>query len=391
MSCTNCLNTKINSCVNEIYVDLSLTANTTYIAIITDHFGNEYYATVTTDADGGYYLYMDNSYPYTDSDFPEGLFNNPVTLTMTTESGDPIEFESGADTYDCFTTSPLSNQAVNVIQLEGYPVVIEGECCNTLTIEGTPYYHAMFNTLGDNVEDSNLFQSVISNSNYFWFESPDGNSGLFQFQVDNNPDLNSIYVGWSVGNLTIDSEASTGPRLQLTDGSGGSSLKLQVIDASDIPTITLHFDDSVNTNTARIFNNDNLTFEVSDNKQIFFKQNGNTPYIRFDLISTDSALSLISDVTVVIDANNTEGYLYIYNSAEDSYIDIFVAEDGTSTYFEMFQNAIEIFKVTDAGISTDASANTWQLGAAAAGAPTVDTNITVTINGTSYLIAAEAV
>ena len=135
-----------------------------------------------------------------------------------------------------------------------------------LVISGTPYYHAMFNATGDNIEDSNLFQSVIANANYFWFESPDGTSGNFQFQVDDDPNLNSIYVGWNIGNLTIDSEAGTGVRIQLQND-GGNYLKMSVNDSTNIPAI--NFFDDINSKNAIIKNDDGL--KIDGGSGVFLK------------------------------------------------------------------------------------------------------------------------
>lgn len=388
MSCTNCLNTKINPCVNEIYINLPLTANTPYIVTVTDHFGNEYQAEVETNADGAFYLYMDNTYPYTESDFPEGLFSNPITFVITTIGGDPVELESGSVTYDCFTTEPTSNRGENVIEPDGYPVVIEGECC--FEISGTPYYLAMFNATGDNVEDSAIWQELDGTAHNFWLFSPDGannavitiaddsaNSGINMpmgltslFYVDNAGGLAGVYIGENVHYAQLFSDENNdyaGIELYWEDGLGDSCM-------------------------VNMINDNGLQFVITDDKTITFSQETQDGLVQISLNDNYCNFSVENLLNYAeLDVSDTAAYLGLFNDSEDSSIYANVNGDDTDTYFVMTQATVEIFKASADGISTDGSTNAWQLGAASAGAPTADSKIRVSINGVDYDIAAEAV
>jgi hypothetical protein len=114
-----------------------------------------------------------------------------------------------------------------------------------VVISGTPYYHAMFNALGDNVEDSSLFETEVGGVNYFTFESPDTvtvaiiaisnvpeensinfNMGSQLLQVQNNLDLAICYLGENNHNVKLFSDGvndHAGLEIYWEDGLGATS------------------------------------------------------------------------------------------------------------------------------------------------------------------------
>lgn len=260
-------------------------------------------------------------------------------------------------------------------------------------ISGTPNYLAMFNGAGDNVEDSVVFQSITGpNVNQLEVNDPNGTAKLF-FCSSINVNQSSISVindAGSVGIIASSLIYGTGAGFEIIDSATTNQLNVFIDAATGIPTIVLF--DVVNTTTAKIFNDGSLKFLIGDDKTIFFNQETQSGNVSFGFGNNDAIIEASCDFGFVeIRVLEVSSVININSGSENSQINLYVANDDTETLFEMYENTVQIFKASSSGISTDGSTNTWQLGAASAGVAVVDTKIRISINGTDYDIAAEAV
>jgi hypothetical protein len=96
--CDACYPYDLISCYGNYVVDLDLQAATDYTLIFTDHHGNKYSQTVTTDADGKFTIRVAN--------FPEGFFTpdfGAITVFINNVNNQTVTFTIGYAIYDCLT------------------------------------------------------------------------------------------------------------------------------------------------------------------------------------------------------------------------------------------------------------------------------------------------
>lgn len=165
----------------------------------------------------------------------------------------------------------------------------------------------------------------------------------------------------------------------VNDAGGGSDSELTLTDVATETVFT---------------QNDGLHVISTDNKIVKFRQATEVTSVDLSTTNIKAKVSVYGGSGGLAGLEATaadENMLKLRTSSEESTI-FAIAEDGaTNTYLMILSQNVEVFKASDAGISTDASTNNWKLGAASAGAPTADSKIRITINGVDYDIAAESV
>ncbi|HRH54653.1 MAG TPA: hypothetical protein PLN38_15095 [Chitinophagales bacterium] len=127
------------------------------------------------------------------------------------------------------------------------------------TITGTPYYIAMFNAAGDNVDDTNVFRNIAAGADTIEFKSPDRTETPFAFACNDVLNDSTFSGQLTYGAFRFNSGSTGfGMRLEIDSGTSGGIFLQSRVD-TQVPEIDLF--DYQHTKHAYLKNNNGLTID----------------------------------------------------------------------------------------------------------------------------------